>query len=916
MRAREGRPGGDAAPALVCLVALAALVPWALGGAPLPALRVVGAAALSTAALVAGAGAFRRGVALPAVPLWPLGAFVALALVQLVPLPAARARRDRARVARRLAPRGPRGGRSARRGPAARLARPAHDAVGGGARERARSPRRPRRPAPRARPGGAVAPPARSPPAGSLLAAYAIFARARFGSLLYGSIRVPTVFPFGPFVNKNHFAGWAAMAFPIGAGLAVGLVAAARARGERDWTTGRGAVGVVLCVVAALAMALSVVVSLSRGGAFALVVGALALAALVVPRAGAGRSARVLAPAALVCRRPRRRRGRRRARVRARAAAHAERRLLPARDVEGLALRLAASSPLVGSGLGAFHDAYPRFKTGYGAERVEHAESEYLETLAETGAAGLACTLAGLFLLLRSAATGAGAAGRGVAWAVGCGGAAAVVALAAHGLLDFDLRVPSNAALAALAAAAAAGLAGPRARPMSRPACAALSLGALALLAASAAAPPAPSPAARDELRLAAEAPSPAVRELRLARAEAAAAAALSRRPADPEPWLLLAYARAARGDRAPPPPWRGTRRASTRAGPGCARPSARSRGRPTGRDGAIDLDRGRRGRLGSAHSRWTGRPSGAACRPASAARKRPCRASRPRSPAPRRAEPAAGAGGPAVRPRRPRSASSSSRRRCARCASSCARRGSRSSRERSTRERLEEEVRALADQDPLTGLASARRLGDRLGVAVIHAQRYRQKLAVVQLGLDRFAEVNDKLGRSHGDDLLRSVALALESTLRQGDTIARLGGDVFTILLPGIKRDEDVTVIADKLRLALRSPFSIGGHDLLVTASIGIALFPDDGPDTETLLQSATVAMRRAKERGGDGVGRARAALARARRRAPGPRDGAAARARAGRARAVLAAGRRVRDGRDRRDGVAAALARTRRAS
>ena len=123
----------------------------------------------------------------------------------------------------------------------------------------------------------------------------------------------------------------------------------------------------------------------------------------------------------------------------------------------------------------------------------------------------------------------------------------------------------------------------------------------------------------------------------------------------------------------------------------------------------------------------------------------------------------------------------------------------------------------------------------------------------MVQLGLDGFARVNERLGRSHGDDLLRSVALALESTLRQGDTIARGAGDVFTVLLPGIKRDEDVTVIADKLRLALRSPFSIGGHDLLVTASLGIALFPDDGPDTDTLLQSAMVAMKRAKQKGGD---------------------------------------------------------------
>ena len=172
---------------------------------------------------------------------------------------------------------------------------------------------------------------------------------------------------------------------------------------------------------------------------------------------------------------------------------------------------------------------------------------------------------------------------------------------------------------------------------------------------------------------------------------------------------------------------------------------------------------------------------------------------------------------------------------------------------ERATRTRLEEEIRALADQDPLTGLASARRFADRLTVAIVHARRHRHKLAVVQLGLDNFTGVNERLGRSHGDDLLRSVAIALESTLRQGDTLARAAGDVFTILLPGIKRDEDVTVIADKLRLALRSPFSIGGHDLLVTASLGMALFPDDGPDPESLLSSASVSMKRAKEKGGD---------------------------------------------------------------
>jgi len=169
------------------------------------------------------------------------------------------------------------------------------------------------------------------------------------------------------------------------------------------------------------------------------------------------------------------------------------------------------------------------------------------------------------------------------------------------------------------------------------------------------------------------------------------------------------------------------------------------------------------------------------------------------------------------------------------------------------SRQRMAQEVEALADHDPLTGLASERRFADRLSVAIVHAQRHKQKLAVVQLGIDRFGKINEKLGHSLGDDVLKSVALALESTLRQADTIGRFGGDVFTLLLPGLDRDEDMTVIADKLRLALRSRFSIGGHDLLLTASLGVALFPDDGPSVESLLHNATVALKRAKERGGD---------------------------------------------------------------
>jgi diguanylate cyclase (GGDEF)-like protein len=173
---------------------------------------------------------------------------------------------------------------------------------------------------------------------------------------------------------------------------------------------------------------------------------------------------------------------------------------------------------------------------------------------------------------------------------------------------------------------------------------------------------------------------------------------------------------------------------------------------------------------------------------------------------------------------------------------------------EREQCRRLEREIADLAEYDPLTGLARARRFSDRLAVAIAHAQRSKQRIAVAQLGIDGLPRIVERLGPSHRDDLLRSVALALEGTLRQADTLARLGqDDVFTLLLSGIKRDADVTVVAEKLRLALHSPFGIGGHELAVTASIGIALFPEDGPDAETLLGSATIAMLRARTRGGD---------------------------------------------------------------
>lgn len=168
-------------------------------------------------------------------------------------------------------------------------------------------------------------------------------------------------------------------------------------------------------------------------------------------------------------------------------------------------------------------------------------------------------------------------------------------------------------------------------------------------------------------------------------------------------------------------------------------------------------------------------------------------------------------------------------------------------------RERAEEELKGLGDNDPLTGLPSRRIFADRLSMAIAHAHRHSQKVAVLVLSLDGFEALRDRLGSSVGEDLLRSVGLMLERTLRQGDTITRLESDAFAVLLPGINQGEDVGVIADKLRLALRSPFTIGGQDLIVTASMGVALYPEDGPETETLLRSAGTAMQRARERGGD---------------------------------------------------------------
>ncbi len=168
-------------------------------------------------------------------------------------------------------------------------------------------------------------------------------------------------------------------------------------------------------------------------------------------------------------------------------------------------------------------------------------------------------------------------------------------------------------------------------------------------------------------------------------------------------------------------------------------------------------------------------------------------------------------------------------------------------------RKRAEEKVKHLAFHDSLTGLPNRLLFSDRLRVAMVHANRYRQKLAVLFLDVDRFKVINDSLGHSIGDELLRRIAERVGGCIRQEDTIARLGGDEFTVLLPGIAKEEDAAAIAGKILEAVRLPFFIERRELFITTSIGVTLYPDDGDDPETLVRNADTAMYRAKDQGRD---------------------------------------------------------------
>ncbi len=166
---------------------------------------------------------------------------------------------------------------------------------------------------------------------------------------------------------------------------------------------------------------------------------------------------------------------------------------------------------------------------------------------------------------------------------------------------------------------------------------------------------------------------------------------------------------------------------------------------------------------------------------------------------------------------------------------------------------RAEDQIRHLAFHDALTDLPNRLLFNDRLTLAVAQAQREGERLGVMFLDVDRFKVINDSLGHTAGDELLRAIARRTTALLREGDTLARLGGDEFIVLLPAIAGVPDAVRVAEKILQSFRQPFLACGQDLYITASIGVSLYPFDGRDAETLIRNADIAMYRAKEQGRD---------------------------------------------------------------
>ncbi|MGH8727955.1 MAG: PAS domain S-box protein [Burkholderiales bacterium] len=172
-------------------------------------------------------------------------------------------------------------------------------------------------------------------------------------------------------------------------------------------------------------------------------------------------------------------------------------------------------------------------------------------------------------------------------------------------------------------------------------------------------------------------------------------------------------------------------------------------------------------------------------------------------------------------------------------------------SRDITERKHAEAYIRHLAHHDGLTGLPNRVLLADRLGLAIVQANRDQRRAGLLFIDLDRFKDVNDKLGHQAGDRLLQTVAERLSDSVREGDTVARLGGDEFVVLLPNIRDHNDTQRVANKILGNISRPYTLEGQAFIITPSIGIAVFPGDGATVEDLMRNADAAMYHAKQMG-----------------------------------------------------------------
>ena len=168
-------------------------------------------------------------------------------------------------------------------------------------------------------------------------------------------------------------------------------------------------------------------------------------------------------------------------------------------------------------------------------------------------------------------------------------------------------------------------------------------------------------------------------------------------------------------------------------------------------------------------------------------------------------------------------------------------------------RKRTEERLTYLAQYDQLTGLVNRALFRDRLEQAVVRARRTNQGFALLLLDLDRFKAVNDTMGHDAGDALLKIVADRLKSCVREVDTVARMGGDEFTMILEGTATEVGASTVAKRIVHTVSQPCAVSGRQVTVGVSIGLTLFPHDQSDVGDLLKHADAAMYQAKEKGGD---------------------------------------------------------------